>query len=61
MRASQTMKTMMTRELFQPELSFLLRQRTTGTIALLSDCLAAYWDGHAVVYAFLSEHGSGSR
>ncbi|SIT45447.1 hypothetical protein BN2475_560002 [Paraburkholderia ribeironis] len=24
----------------------------------LSDCLAAYWDGHALVYAFLCEHGS---
>ncbi len=50
----------MTRELFERELSSLLRQRTAGTIALLSDSLAAYWDGHAVVYAFLCEHGSGS-
>src|SRR4051812_49005671 len=60
MQATQTMSTMMTRELFQRDLSSMLRQRSAGTIALLSDCLAAYWNGHAVVYAFLCEQVSDS-
>ncbi|MFP3606705.1 hypothetical protein [Paraburkholderia sp. SIMBA_053] len=51
---------MMTRDQFERELSPLLRERPPGTVALLADCLAAYWNGHATVFAFLCEHGSGA-
>jgi len=51
---------MMTREQFERELPALLRERPRGTVSLLTDCLAAYWNRHGTAFAFLCERGSGA-
>lgn len=44
---------------FEQHVSMLLRDLPAGTTADLDDGIVAYWNGYAVVYAFLSEDGSG--
>ncbi|KAA1013064.1 hypothetical protein FVF58_09755 [Paraburkholderia panacisoli] len=44
---------------FEQHVSMLLRDFPPGTTADLDDGIVAYWNGNAVVYAFLCEDGSG--
>jgi hypothetical protein len=50
----------MTRERFVNQLGMMLRDVPAGTAADLSDCMVAYWDGDAVVFAFRCERGTGA-
>ena len=49
----------MTHQDFVRQLGMMLRDLPRGTTADLNDCMAAYWNGHAVVFAFLCERGTG--
>jgi hypothetical protein len=44
---------------FRTQLGAMLREVPYGTSADLTDYAVAFWDGSKVVYAFLSEDGSG--
>lgn len=50
----------MTQDDFVRHVSMLLRDVPRGTTADLTDCMVAYWNGYAVVFAFLCERGSGA-
>jgi hypothetical protein len=49
----------MTHHDFVRQLAMMLRDLPRGTTADLNDCMAAYWSGHSVVFAFLCERGTG--
>ena len=44
---------MITRVIFEQELTALLRGQPVGTTADLCDCMVAYWNGTSLVYAYL--------
>ncbi|MFM0572599.1 hypothetical protein PQQ88_30275 [Paraburkholderia caledonica] len=50
----------MTRHDFVHQLAMMLRDLPQGTVADLSDCMVAYWNGYSVVFAFLCERGTGA-
>lgn len=49
----------MTQDEFVSQLAKLLRYLPRATSADLTDDVVAYWDGHAVVFAFLGDCASG--
>ncbi|CAB3808024.1 hypothetical protein LMG28614_06725 [Paraburkholderia ultramafica] len=48
----------MTQDGFMSQLSMFFRDLPHGTSADLNDCIVAYWNGKAVVFAFLCEPGN---
>ncbi|WP_027800236.1 hypothetical protein [Paraburkholderia dilworthii] len=50
----------MTHQDFVRHLAMMLRDMPRGVTAELNDCMAAYWNGHSVVFAFLCERGTGA-
>ena len=53
-------RTAMTRDQFVHQLAMMLRDLPRGTAADLNECMAAYWNGSEIVFAFLCERGTGA-